>query len=59
MTGEIYDHMPKWRRLIRDLAREAGIRNFLNASSEEHNQSDDAHGSMVHGNRPEERTSEK
>jgi len=42
MTDEIYEHMPKWRRLIRDLARDAGIKNFLNPSHDEASSSTEA-----------------
>jgi hypothetical protein len=30
MSEQIYEHLPKWRRAIRDLAVEAGIRKFVN-----------------------------
>jgi hypothetical protein len=39
MSDEIYEHMPKWRRLIHDLARDAGIKDFLNPSDDENNKS--------------------
>ena len=30
MNEEIYKHLPRWRRIIRDLATDAGIKKFAN-----------------------------
>jgi hypothetical protein len=35
MSEEVYQHLPRWRRIIHDLAKEAGIKNFVNASNTE------------------------
>jgi hypothetical protein len=32
MDEEVYKHLPKWRRAIRDLAIEARIKKFVNAA---------------------------
>jgi hypothetical protein len=32
MSEQIYKHLPHWRRIIHDLAAEAGIKKFLNTS---------------------------
>lgn len=29
MSEQIYEHMPKWRRVLRDLAVEAGLERFV------------------------------
>lgn len=34
MSEQIYEHLPKWRRIIRDLAAEAGLRKFMNPADE-------------------------
>jgi hypothetical protein len=39
MNEEVYEHLPRWRRIIHDLAKEAGIKNFVNAPSEESSES--------------------
>jgi hypothetical protein len=41
MSEQIYERLPRWRRIIRDLGAEAGIKKFVNSS--------DAHdkGSLV------------
>jgi hypothetical protein len=54
MTDEIYDHMPKWRRLIRDLAREAGIKSFQNPSRDKGNESGEERNSSVLEDRSDE-----
>ena len=39
MSDEIYDHMAKWRRVLRDLAIEAGLKRFVNPSDPNDDQS--------------------
>jgi hypothetical protein len=59
MSDEIYEHMPKWRRLIRDLARDAGIKNFLNHSHDDASNSTEANDSSTGENQPEHGESER
>jgi hypothetical protein len=35
MSDEIYEHLPKWRRVLRDLAKEAGIKGFTDSLDED------------------------
>jgi hypothetical protein len=32
MSEQIYQHLPRWRRVMHDLAAEAGIKRFANPS---------------------------
>lgn len=59
MSDEIYNHMPRWRRLIRDLAREAGVKNFLNHSSDDSNKSTEPRNSLTVEEESDETESER
>jgi hypothetical protein len=39
MDEEVYDHLAKWRKVIRDLAKEAGIKKFADPSSDQNKES--------------------
>ena len=53
MSDQIYEHMPKWRRVIRDLASEAGIRKFVKSSNSDRTKSSSALESSDTSNEPE------
>jgi hypothetical protein len=59
MTDDVYSHMAKWRRLIRDLAREAGIKSFLDPPSDDSNKSHENHESSTTENQPENERSKR
>jgi hypothetical protein len=45
MSEEVYQHLPRWRRIIRDLAKEAGLENLLNPPNHQTNNSTGTHDS--------------
>jgi len=40
MSEELYQHLAKWRRVLRDLAIEAGIKKFVGTLDVRNNKSD-------------------
>jgi hypothetical protein len=55
LSDEIYNHLPKWRRLIHDLAKEAGIKTFAKPSGEEVEETSTASDSSNPGQNKAER----
>ena len=59
MTEEVYQHLPRWRRIIHDLAREAGIKNFVEVPPEESKDSSENHNLTAKENAAEHRDKER
>jgi hypothetical protein len=53
VSEEVYDHLPRWRRIVHDLAVEAGLKKFVKPSDSDIGKSSGSSDSSASENQPD------